>query len=145
MKFMHLTLLGLMGILTNSAYADVLEQRCLQLEKDCLYVALQQRDKAKIIHLLAEYPATQVQKKPEILDQLLAQVPLTDPISVEVPMDMEKFKSKNEQQMERMYFYIYPDHAVRMRIIYDSLKPDAKVTGFWLMKIDPNQAISEQK
>lgn len=123
---------------TMALAADTLESNCLELKEQCIYTALQHRDKAKVIALIHPDLKKQLDQQPTALDQMMEQVPKVDPISVEVPMDMTKMQSKNTQQLEKMYFYLYPNQVVRMRVIYDSLKPNAKVKGFWILPIHPD-------
>lgn len=79
----------------------------------------------------------ELEQKPDALSQVMELVPKTDPLAIEVPMDMEKMQSQNLQQLQKIYLYIYPDRAVRMRVLYDSVKPDAKVRSFGILPIQP--------
>ena len=119
------------------AQADALDDNCMELNHQCMYTALQQRDVAHARALMHPDLIKELEQKPDALNQVMALVPKTDPLAIEVPMDMEKMQSQNLQQLQKIYLYIYSDRAVRMRVLYDSVKPDAKVRSFGILPIQP--------
>lgn len=132
-KITCLALLVGSAISTFSFANDQLDANCLQLNDQCIYTALQKRDASRVKKLLNAESLKMLSEKEGLIDTLMQQVPTQDPLSVEMPFDTHSTalaKNKNE----RIYFYIYPKYAVRLRVIYASAQPDAKVTGFWIAK-----------
>lgn len=122
------------AISTFSFANDTLDANCLQLNDQCIYKALKKRDQAQVKKLLSAESAKLLSEKPGLIDTLMQQVPTQDPISVEIPLNTENKQGAKSTQSERIYFYIYPEFAIRLRVIYDSSKPNAKVSGFWIAK-----------
>lgn len=134
MKKMTCLALLLGSAISSLSFAnDQLDANCLQLNDQCIYKALQKRDASQLKKLLSAESLKMLSEKEGLIDTLMQQVPTQDPLSVEMPLNTDsKVQTKNNN--ERIYFYIYPEFAVRLRVIYASAQPNAKVIGFWIAK-----------
>lgn len=134
MKKTQILLLGVLSAISTLGLAnDALDANCLQLNDQCIYTALKNRDEKQLKKLLNDESVKMLSEKEGLIEAVMQQVPTQDPLSVEIPLDSATVEGQHPHQ--RIYFYIYPDHAMRLRVIYDSLKPNAKVAGFWVAKI----------
>lgn len=132
-KITCLVLLVGSAISTLSFANDQLDANCLQLNDQCIYTALQKRDASQLKKLLSPESLKMLSEKAGLIDTLMQQVPTKDPLSVEMPINPDS-KTPTKNKNERIYFYIYPEYAVRLRVIYTSAQPNAEVTGFWIAK-----------
>ena len=134
MKKMTYLALFLGSAISSLSFAnDQLDANCLQLNDQCIYTALQKRDAAQVKKLLSAESLKMLSEQQGLIDTLMQQVPTQDPLSVEMPLNTDS-KAQTHHQNERIYFYIYTDYAVRLRVLYASAQPNAKVTGFWIAK-----------
>ena len=132
-KITCLILLVGSAISTFSFANDQLDANCLQLNDQCIYTALQKRDASQLKKLLSTESLKMLSEKAGLIETLMQQVPTQDPLFVEMPIHPDS-KTSTKNKNERIYFYIYPEYAVRLRVIYTSTQPNAKVTGFWIAK-----------
>ncbi|MDQ9010393.1 hypothetical protein RFI36_12190 [Acinetobacter gerneri] len=124
-------------VYSQVAQADVLEQNCLQLNAQCSYVALQKRDMAKLYQLSNAQFQEDLKKNKKVVQQMMDTVPTKDPLAVEVPLLSENGQSQNQESSQKIFFYRYENFVIRFRVAYESNQANAKMRGFWVMKIDP--------
>lgn len=118
-KMTCLCLLMVSLISTVSFASDSLDANCLQLNDQCIYKALQKCDACQVEKLLSAESLKMLSEKEGLTDTLMQKVPTQDPLSVEMPLNTDS-KAQTKNKNERIYFYIYPEYAVRLRVIYAS-------------------------
>lgn len=112
---------------------EALDQKCIKLEAGCVYSAIQKRDQAGILALANATLKQQIEVQPEVLKFFFDTVPTVDPISVEFSLD-EVSPSQNGL-IERIYFYVYDNQVIRLRLIYDLSTPTPTLSGIWVTRV----------
>lgn len=118
---------------STSVDIEALDQKCINLDEDCVYSAIQQRDHVSILALANATLKQQLEAQPEILQLIFNTVPTIDPISVEFSLD--EAKPSQNGLIERIYFYVYEDQVIRLRLIYDLSTPTPKLSGIWVARV----------
>ncbi len=132
-----ISIFSVMAFTQMTMAEDVLEKNCMLLTEKCPYVALQKRDMQKFYRFLNAQLREDFKKNPEVVKKLMKAIPHQDPLAVEVPVLLDGKPYLNENRTQKIFFFRYPNFGIRFRVVYESNLPDAKISGFWIMKIDP--------